>query len=160
MIALPLLAGCDQLGIETPAKTLSRQEAEGKAIGSACRHAGRALEDCFTRAAKDKKNKYITKASIFDGWKEMDAYMRENNLAVVPPGAEPEPQSMPAAVEGENGENPAAKEDAPPAPGEKPGTNGAKPDPKKPETKVDTPVDIKPKTGGKISARLHLPTYA
>lgn len=166
LIALPLLAGCDQLGIETPAKTLARQDAEGKALGSACRHAGRALEDCYARAAKDKKNKYITKASIFDGWKEMDAYMRDNNLAIVPPpGGEGE--TMPAMVttpgEEENGDA-AAKDSPEPAPGgNKPGSApapGAKPDAKKPETKVDAPADSKPKGNGKISARLGIPSYA
>ncbi len=103
--ALPLLAGCDQLGIETPDKTLARQEAEGKAIGSACRQTGRALETCYARAQLDKKNKYITKASIFNGWKEMDVYMRENNLAVIPP-SEPDAAPVPAAapVEGAEGE--------------------------------------------------------
>src|SRR5690606_26156732 len=41
------LSACEQLGIETPAQTTARQEAEGKAVGGACRHAGRALEDCY-----------------------------------------------------------------------------------------------------------------
>ena len=41
-----LLAGCEQLGIEDPAKVAEAREAEGKAIGGACRHSGRALEDC------------------------------------------------------------------------------------------------------------------
>ena len=33
------LSACDQLGIETPEKINQRQEAEGKAVGAACRHA-------------------------------------------------------------------------------------------------------------------------
>ncbi len=72
------LSGCDQLGVETPAQTLARQEAEGKAVGGACRHAGRALEDCYRSSPK------ISKAAIYNGWRDMDAYMRENKIDVVP----------------------------------------------------------------------------
>jgi hypothetical protein len=76
------LAGCDQLGIfgiESPAQIAAAQEAEGRAIGSACRHSGRALEDCFAR------NKKAAKAAIFSGWRDMDAYMRENNIEIMAP---------------------------------------------------------------------------
>lgn len=76
VIALPLSA-CEQLGIETPAQTSSRQEAEGKAVGGACRHAGRALEDCYKSSPK------ISKAAIYAGWRDMDAYMRDNKIEVV-----------------------------------------------------------------------------
>jgi len=79
-----LLAGCDRLGLELP----SQREAEGQAIGSACRHAGRALEDCYTL------NPQISRAAIFAGWKEMDQYMRENELREVTPVIPP-PQSEP-----------------------------------------------------------------
>ena len=41
------LGGCEQLGLEDPAKVAAIKEAEGKAIGGACRHSGRALEDCY-----------------------------------------------------------------------------------------------------------------
>ena len=70
----PLLASCDQLGIETPAAEQARLEAEGKAIGSGCRQTGRALEDCYL------VNRKSPKAAIFAGWREMDAYMRENKI--------------------------------------------------------------------------------
>ena len=40
--AAALAAGCEQLGIPDPAKANAQAEADGKAIGSACRHAGRA----------------------------------------------------------------------------------------------------------------------
>lgn len=60
------LAGCDQLGIETPAKSLERQEAEARAIGSACRHAMRAIEDCYVLNPKAEKS------AVFAGWREMD----------------------------------------------------------------------------------------
>lgn len=78
--ALVLLAsGCDMLGIETPAKQQAAAEAEGKAVGSACRHAGRAIEDCF--ALNPKANK----AAVFTGWKEMNDYMTKNKIEVVQP---------------------------------------------------------------------------
>ncbi len=76
-LAASLLAGCDMLGIESPAAGAARKEAEGKAIGSACRHAGRAIEDCYVL------NKKAEKAAVFAGWKEMNDYMRENCGAVV-----------------------------------------------------------------------------
>ena len=76
--ALLPLAGCDMLGIETATATAARKEAEGRAIGAACRHAGRAIEDCFGL------NKKADKAAVFAGWKEMNDYMRENDIAVVP----------------------------------------------------------------------------
>jgi hypothetical protein len=74
-----LLGGCEQLGIEDPAKTAAAKEAEGKAIGSACRHAMRAIEDCYTLNPKAQK------AAVYAGWREMDEYMRENKLEGVAP---------------------------------------------------------------------------
>ena len=71
---LAALAGCDQLGIESAAQTAARQEAEGKAVGGACRYSGRALEDCYAM------NKRASKAAIYAGWRDMDAYMRENKI--------------------------------------------------------------------------------
>jgi hypothetical protein len=73
------LAGCDQLGIETADKVAARLEADGKAIGGACRYSGRALEDCYDL------NRRASKAAVYAGWRDMDAYMRENNIAVVKP---------------------------------------------------------------------------
>lgn len=75
----PFLASCEQLGLETPAAELAREEAEGKAIGSACRQAGRALEDCY------QINRRAPKAAIFAGWRDMDGYMRENKIEDVKP---------------------------------------------------------------------------
>ena len=82
LLALPLLAAlsaCEQLGIDDPAKTAALKEAEGKAIGSACRHAMRAIEDCYVLNPKAQK------AAIYAGWREMDEYMRENKLEGVAP---------------------------------------------------------------------------
>ena len=86
LLALPfVLAGCDQLGLEPASVTAARVEADGKAVGAACRHGGRAIEDCFAL------NKRVDKAAIYAGWREMDDYMRENKLEAVVPtlGAAP-----------------------------------------------------------------------
>lgn len=101
LLLLPaLLAGCDLLGIESATVTSERRSAEGKAVGAACRHAGRAIEDCYTL------NKKAEKAAIYAGWREMDDYMRENKLEpvapVIPlPSAKPKPAEEDAA-EGEH----------------------------------------------------------
>jgi len=112
-LAATLLAGCDMvggaLGIESPEKVAAAREADGKAIGGACRHAGRAIEDCYAL------NKKADKASVFAGWRDMNDYMRENKIDPVTPqlvapatqvakvAAEPE-ESKPEAAE-----KPAAK---------------------------------------------------
>ena len=74
-----LLTGCDMLGIESPEKVAAVREADGKAIGAACRHAGRAIEDCYAL------NKRADKAAVFTGWREMNDYMRENKIEPVAP---------------------------------------------------------------------------
>ncbi len=76
--ATALLVGCDALGIETGTQLAAKREAEGKAVGGACRHAGRAIEDCYTL------NRKTEKAAVYAGWREMDDYMRENKLDPVP----------------------------------------------------------------------------
>lgn len=77
------LSGCDQinqkLGLEDIGKKEARLEAEGKAVGSACRQSGRAIEDCYAIYS------WLPKASTFEGWREMDAYMRENNIETITP---------------------------------------------------------------------------
>ena len=102
VLALVFLVGCDQLGIEDPAKLLAAKEADGKAIGSACRHALRAIEDCYNLNPKSQK------AAVFNGWKDMDEYMRENKLEGVTPVIPRTPLVKPEAVESAN-----AGEDAP-----------------------------------------------
>jgi hypothetical protein len=76
------LAACEQLSdaldLPDPKKTAALAEAEGKAIGSACRQTGRSLEDCYALNAK------VQKAAIFAGWREMNDYMMQNNLPEVP----------------------------------------------------------------------------
>ena len=66
VLATALLAGCDMLGgalgIESPEKVAAAREAEGKAVGGACRHAGRAIEDCYTMNKKAEKAAETKKA--------------------------------------------------------------------------------------------------
>ena len=95
------LSGCDLLGVETLSQVQARRAEEGKAIGSACRHAGRAIEDCY---ALNKKGE---KAAIFAGWREMNDYMTENKIEVVMPALATPTAS--AAVEEEAPEEAPAK---------------------------------------------------
>ncbi len=72
------LTGCelvDQLMADPKA---AQRIADSKAIGSACRYGLRSIEDCYTLNSK------ASKAAIFDGWKEMDQYMRENKIEGIP----------------------------------------------------------------------------
>jgi hypothetical protein len=81
------LVGCDviqqKLGIEAPAAKAARVEAEGKAVGGACRQSGRAIEDCYAIYS------WLPKAAIYEGWRDMDSYMRENKLETVEPQLPP-----------------------------------------------------------------------
>jgi hypothetical protein len=133
LLALPALSGCDQLGIETPAKTAERMATESKAIGSACRHAMRAIEDCYTLNPK------ADKSAVFGGWREMDEYMRENKLegvAPVVPRPPPEAPSKPkkgkgAASKPSDAEEGADDAEAKPAKGEDAAVAEEEPKPKK-----------------------------
>ena len=83
-----LLSGCDQIPGMGPDPRIAQREEEAKAIGGACRYAQRGLEDCYALGTK------AGKAAVFTGWKDMDAYMRENKMEGTPsvlgksPGAE------------------------------------------------------------------------
>lgn len=93
-----VLSGCDKIGLSAlggPSSADVRREAEGRAIGGACRHAGRAIEDCFTL------NRQADKAAIFAGWREMNDYMAEKSIAPVP-----------AASAGGTAEGKASRQDA------------------------------------------------
>lgn len=79
LVAAALVAGCDMLGIESAQAAAERREADGKAIGGACRHAGRAIEDCYAL------NRKADRAAVFAGWREMNDYMRENKIDSVEP---------------------------------------------------------------------------
>lgn len=117
VVLLGFLGGCDQLGIDTPEKVAQRKGAEAKAIGAACRHAMRAIEDCYLLNPK------ADKAAVFEGWREMDEYMRENKIEGVAPvvprpvlpakpsGAASQPESDSTGVE-DRGARSATKSDA------------------------------------------------
>jgi len=101
-----LLAGCDKISAIPglgPDPRIAQREEEAKAIGGACRHALRGLEDCYMLNPK------ANKAAVFTGWKDMDQYMRDNKIEGTPsvisapakPAAsdniETEPRSAPAS---------------------------------------------------------------
>ena len=87
--ALLMLAGCDIPGLGPDPKAVQR-EADAKATGGACRYAQRGIEDCYTLNPK------APKSAVFDGWKEMDQYMRDNKIeGVESKGLKPD---SPAAV--------------------------------------------------------------
>jgi hypothetical protein len=79
---LPLITGCEQIAdlleLPNPSRDAARLQSEGRAIGGACRHAGRSLEDCYTLNASAEK------AAVFAGWRDMNDYMMEHKLEVVP----------------------------------------------------------------------------
>ncbi len=68
-----LLAACDIPGMG-PDPRIAQREADARAIGGACRHALRGIEDCY------RLNEKASKTAVFDGWKEMDQYMRDNKI--------------------------------------------------------------------------------
>lgn len=81
ILLLPLLlAGCKLEDIPGlgPDPRMVAKDAESKAIGGACRHAMRGLEDCYVLNPKSSK------ALVFAGWKDMDEYMRANKIEGVP----------------------------------------------------------------------------
>ncbi|WP_439114602.1 hypothetical protein [Hydrogenophaga sp.] len=84
-----LLSGCEALGVETATQINAKKEAEAKAIGSACRHAVRSIESCFG------SNPKAGKAAVFAGWKEMDQYMRDNEIVGMPSELAPSPSVSP-----------------------------------------------------------------
>ena len=88
-----LLGGCERLGIPDFTKSSANAEADGKAIGSGCRHAGRAIEDCYNL------NPSAQRAAVFAGWREMNDYMAEKNIAEVEPKVPPPPPPAAAAEE-------------------------------------------------------------
>lgn len=90
----------------------ARRQAEGMAVGSGCRYSARPLEECYGMNPK------MSKAAIFAGWRDMDAYMRENNIQAVAPESEV-PEAKPKAAESAPAEQKPKAAEAPPAP-EKP----------------------------------------
>jgi hypothetical protein len=72
------LAGCDNIVALMADPKVAQRIADSKAIGSACRYGMRSIEDCYVL------NEKASKAAVFDGWKEMDQYMRDNKIDGVP----------------------------------------------------------------------------
>jgi len=68
------LGGCDAVTALLADPKVAQRIADSKAIGSACRHGMRSIEDCYAL------NEKASKAAMFDGWKEMDQYMRDNKI--------------------------------------------------------------------------------
>lgn len=131
LAALATLTGCEQLGIDDPVKVSAAKQAEGRAVGGGCRHSGRALEDCY------ESNPKISKAMIFEGWRDMDAYMRENKIETMAPAPVVKEGPAAKADEGKESKEAAADEKVKPektdkadadkaAPAAKPQAKGAK----------------------------------
>ena len=89
LCALISLSGCDKL-----MEVVNKQQANGKAIGAACRHSGRALEDCY------KRNARTPKADIFSGWKDMNEYMQQKKIDVIRPPEDDAPAETATAPNG------------------------------------------------------------
>ncbi|MDP2880993.1 MAG: hypothetical protein Q8N89_05375 [Azonexus sp.] len=87
ILAILGLSACEQvnqkLGLEDTVKKEAKAEQEAKAVGSACRQSGRAIEDCYAIYS------WLPKAGIYTGWREMDEYMRENKLETIVPQLPP-----------------------------------------------------------------------
>lgn len=75
--AATMLSSCDLSQI--PGLTGKLSMSDSKAVGAACRHSGRALEDCFAL------NPNTSQAGVFEGWRDMNDYMLANELEVVKP---------------------------------------------------------------------------
>jgi hypothetical protein len=95
LVATLLVTGCEYIEKIDPRQN---KEAEGKAIGGACRHAGRALEDCF------KLYPEAVKSAVYDGWREMNDYMTEHKIETIEPVLpnsilNPPPEEKPAEPE-------------------------------------------------------------
>lgn len=82
LLLLLALAGCERIGnlldLPDPKKDAAIAEAEGKAVGGACRQGGRSLEDCYTLNPKPPR------AAIFAGWRDMNDYMMQNDMQSAP----------------------------------------------------------------------------
>jgi len=96
-----LLSGCVIPGME-PDPRIAQREAEANAMGAACRYALRGIEDCYNI------NDGASKAHIFNGWKDMDGYMRENKIEGIRAAATPT-EPVETIVEGKGAKTPATK---------------------------------------------------
>lgn len=72
-----ILSSCDLSQIPGLDKRMNIEDS--KAVGAACRHSGRALEDCFTL------NPLALQSGVFEGWRDMNDYMVANKIETVEP---------------------------------------------------------------------------
>ena len=115
-----LLAGCEIPGMGPDPKIAARL-ADGKAIGSACRHALRGIEDCYAL------NEKALKTAVFEGWKEMDQYMRDNKIDGVAPQVAVAEDAADEEVITETKAKPGATDKPAPDASSKTGTGKSKP---------------------------------
>ncbi|HEX4917062.1 MAG TPA: hypothetical protein VFV43_04100 [Limnobacter sp.] len=101
--AATMLSSCDLSQIPGLDGKLSIEDS--KAVGAACRHSGRALEDCFAL------NPNTHPSGVFEGWRDMNDYMLANEIEVVKPEVKPsayspQPKSEPnpATAQGAHGD--------------------------------------------------------
>jgi hypothetical protein len=120
--------GCNLFGGESAEAVAARREADGKAVGGACRHAGRAIEDCYTL------NRRADKAAVYAGWREMNDYMRENKLEPVAPSLNTETVAQ-ADAEGKRHRADKSAEKAGERSTDKPADKGGEKSVDKPRTK-------------------------
>ncbi len=125
------LAGCDLEALLADPKVAQR-EADAKAIGGACRHGLRSIEDCYAL------NEKASKSAIFAGWKEMDQYMRDNKIEGIEPKGVKPPEVPKVAADEELVDPPKAEKMA--ADGKKGSKSETKAD-----MKPDTKAEAKPK---------------
>jgi hypothetical protein len=135
LCAALLLGGCDQLGIESASRRGGAQGSRRQGHRRRLPACDRSVEDCYAN------NKRAEKAAVFAGWKEMNDYMRENNIAAVPagrdtavaawqgteaeaPGASPVTKTGDKAAD-KGGDKAAAKTPAKPKPADKPAAKDA-----------------------------------
>ncbi len=110
-----LLGGCDLEALLADPKMVQKI-ADAKAIGGACRHGNRSIEDCYAL------NEKFPKASIYDGWRDMDQYMRDNKLeGIEPKGLKPAPKEELIIEEKASDEVPTEKAKAKPKAADKAG---------------------------------------
>ncbi len=87
--AATMLSSCDLSQIPGLDGRLSLEDS--KAVGAACRHSGRALEDCFAL------NPNSHQAGVFEGWRDMNDYMLANQIETVKPEIRTSAFSAPGA---------------------------------------------------------------
>lgn len=69
------LTGCDYLDLNGEVEA-QKQIKNANAVGAGCKQAGKSIEECY------QSNPKAIKSAVFDGWKTMDEYMRENNMQI------------------------------------------------------------------------------